>query len=96
MAEYMDKKELDIAFTDKCTGDCGCCQYWNADSYEYDCKLIHNFPPADVVEREKIDKAIEKIENYTPCIEDENMRYAFECGMGKALEIIKRNIGESK
>lgn len=49
-----------------------------------------------MVEREKIDKAIEKIENYTPCIEDENMRYAFECVMGKTLEIIKRNIGESK
>lgn len=92
MAEYIDRDKVlnyqETVITDDYSG--------NETLEVVLAEEILGLTPADVVEREKIDKAIEKIENYTPCIEDENMRYAFECGMGKALEIIKRNIGESK
>lgn len=87
MAEYMDIARID---------DWDNLSIIDDDGYAINVYDVGELPRADVVERAKIDKAIEKIENYTPCIEAENMRYAFECGMGKALEIIKRNIGESK
>lgn len=69
MAEYINKNDLDIAFKDECRGDCGCCPYWNMDSYEYDCGLVHNFQTTNVVEMEKIDRAIEEIEDLDPITE---------------------------
>ncbi len=92
MAEYIDKNELDIAFIKKCTGDCGCCSHWNSDSLKYDCNLIHNFPPANVVEREKIDKAIKEIEDLTFYWIEMNPQTVKE----QILEILKRNIGENR
>lgn len=110
IAEYIDKNELDIAFIEKCTGDCSCCSYWDSESCEYDCKLIHNFPTADVVERDKINKAIEEIEQ-TLYVDSLIFGELIDFKDGKisaddvieefnrvtrieVLEILKRNIGE--
>lgn len=55
-------------------------------------KIVYDIPTADVVEREKIDKAIEEIEqaicSYGFCFVSR--------GMNLALDILKKNIGESK
>lgn len=54
--------------------------------------IIDNVPTADVVEREKIDKAIKEIEqaicSYGFCFVSR--------GMNLALDILKKNIGENK
>jgi hypothetical protein len=52
-------------------------------------ELCMETPNADVVERSKIDKAIEEIQSYKHG--NGNM---FTCGLNKAIEILKRNIGE--
>lgn len=96
MAKYIDKNKLDMAFVDRCAGDCGCCSYWETESYGHDCNLIHNFPPEDVVEREKIDKAIEEIEqliNHSK-LPTVNIYNRYSDGLKDCLEILKRNIGE--
>ena len=52
---------------------------------------INNLQGADVVERSKIDKAIEEIEDL------DNAKYGFESYYqckAEVLEILKRNIGE--
>ena len=56
-------------------------------------KELYDIKPANVVEREKIDKAIEEIEQY---LLEEECNANHEKGVMFALEILKRNIGESK
>lgn len=62
--------------------------------------FILNIPPANVIERSKINKAIEEIEKTENTQEhifydgDIGTRGAFNDGMEKALDILKRNIGE--
>lgn len=92
MAEYIDRNKLGMAFVDRCAGDCGCCSYWETESYGHDCNLIHNFPPADVVEREKIDKAIEEMENLETTILGET----YDDGVADCLEIIDKYIQKAK
>lgn len=53
-------------------------------------KHIKAIPTAGVIEREKIDKAIEEMEMEIYC---DN---GFSQGVQKAMEILKRNIGEDK
>ena len=66
------------------------------------CNDLARFPTADVIELSKIDKAIEEIENTENTQEhafydgDINIKGAFNDGMEKALEILKRHIGEDK
>jgi hypothetical protein len=65
-------------------------------------ELCMETPNGDVIERSKIDKAIEEIEKTENTQEhifydgDICARGAFNDGMEKALEILKRNIGEDK
>lgn len=53
-------------------------------------RRIYNLPPANVVEREKIDKAIDEIEHARLANHNFDDRFIYS----KCLEIIKRNIGE--
>ena len=63
-------------------------------------ELCMETPNADVIERSKIDKAIEEIEKTENTQEhtfydgDINIKGAFNDGIEKALEILKRNMGE--
>lgn len=52
--------------------------------------FIQCLPKADVVERSKIDKAVEDIEHYKSMLANPYNRK----GMERALEIFKRDIGE--
>lgn len=53
-------------------------------------KIVYDIPTADVVEREKIDKAIEEIMEYVKYC-DENLQAPL---ISRAIYILKRNIGE--
>lgn len=79
MAEYIDVPNL-ILFL-----KCG--EY---ESSEDVIKFIENNVTTDVIERSKIDKAIEEMERI---IADTSYFYTSE-GVKLALKIIKRNIGE--
>ncbi len=89
MAEYIDKKYLDRKFQI----DMMC--LWGGtmiDSKE----IIDSLPTADVVERSKIDKAIEEITNlvgYEDGIDTMNVGDDLMISWCKTLEIL-RNIGE--
>ena len=91
MAEYIDKEHL---LTEYCSED--------ERTWDNGLWYIEHEPTANVVEREKIDKAIEEIEslfeeslNECPCTEMQ-----FRCGLTRAIEILEknevyvRNIGE--
>lgn len=85
MAEYIDREELSVTpidITDLPRDKC---------LMVYLAEDVDSLPTADVVERSKIDKAIEEIEDL------DNAKYGFEsyeqC-KAEVLEILKRNIGE--
>ena len=99
MAQYIDRNLIEWYGCDFEDDSCknrecsGCshaeCSHWQ----------VMHIPTADVVEREKIDKAIEEITGYARFHRDktyndtERGKYlAYE----KCIEILKRNIGESK
>lgn len=87
MAEYIDRTNL-ITVTD-IRQDGSEFTYISYDD-------IQSLPTADVVEREKIDKAIEEIEqliNHSklPAV---NIYNKYSDGLKDCLEILKRNIGE--
>ena len=66
---------------------------------EYFIKLddIFDMPTADVIERSKIDKAIEEMEiEYNNLEYAENHKKGASYGIRKSIEILKRNIGESR
>jgi len=54
--------------------------------------FLKTVPTADVVERDKIDKAIEEIMEYVKYC-DENLQAPL---ISRAIYILKRNIGENK
>lgn len=87
MAEYIDRNEVlnyrETVITDDYSG--------NETLEVVSVEEILGLTPADVIEREKIDKAIAEIHSYKHG--NGNM---FDCGMRKALEILKRNIGETE
>ena len=61
--------------------------------------IVDNVPTEDVVEREKIDKAIEEIANYRDfhkdkAAKDTPLEQGYYLGYCKCLEILKRNIEE--
>lgn len=54
-----------------------------------------SIPTSDVIERSKIDKAIEEIEKEEVEVDYmEERKSGFNSGLFRALEILKRNIGE--
>lgn len=59
-------------------------------------KHLVNIPPADVVERSKIDKAIEEMESVYIKLDYYENRLSASYWIRKSIEILKRNIGESK
>lgn len=78
MAEYIDRKRLKQCFhTNICGGNA------------YD-ELIDMQPTADVIERSKIDKAIEEIIKLRKRYPNEDY---YDC-KHEVLEILKKNIGE--
>jgi hypothetical protein len=84
MSEYVDKKYLDRKFQI----DMMCSRGGTIFDTE---KIINALPTADVVEREKINKAIEELKS-----EIEEIAVAFDDdwddGLELILEILKRNI----
>lgn len=84
MAEYVNKKYLDRKFQI----DMMCLRGGTIFDTQ---KIIDSLPTADVIERSKIDKAIEEINDE---INSDFWNSSFEGGLQKALEILKRNIGE--
>lgn len=83
MAEYIDREKIHFH------------RFFDAGDYSQATKCINNMTPADVIERSKIDKAIEEIE----ALEKYEMERFSEDAMyhralKKFLEIFKRNIGE--
>lgn len=77
MAEYIDRERLKEVFD------------WNVVSAGVFNDIIDAQPTADVVEREKVNKAIEEIRSY-----EHGNGNMFWCGMIKAIQIFKRDIGE--
>ena len=89
MAEYIDREKL---IPDRC--------YYEPDGYEaVSCEQIFHEEVADVVEREKIDKAIKKIENIdlmSPFQDGINHYYkSREEIKAEAIKILKETIGEA-
>lgn len=84
MAEYIDREKL---IPDRC--------YYEPYGYEaISCEQIFHEDVADVVEREKIDKAIEEISNIDwkeIIMNYDDVEIGFK---DKVEEILKRNIGE--
>lgn len=81
MAEYINKEEV-LSYSKSYNTD-----GW--DSYTplvVDVEDIEEIPPADVVERSKIDKAIEEMNNIKLVMDCDEMR-------DYCVEILKRNIG---
>ena len=84
MAEYMDIARIDDWNDLSIIDDDG-----NA-TYVYD---VSELPRADVVEREKIDKAIEEMEKFKEDVASTNDLYAQSC-VRHCIVTLKRNIGE--
>jgi hypothetical protein len=97
-AEYIDRNLIEwygCDFEDASCENRECSSCSHAECFQ---PQIMQIPTADVVEREKIDKAIEEIEEY---LLEEEVNGIHEQGIMFALEIFeengicKRNIGES-
>jgi len=86
MAEYIDKKQFDRKFIIKMLSP--------TTSTIFDVKdIIDELPTADVVEREKIDKAIEEMERYSTSFEYAN-RHDLASAVDYCIGVIQRNTGE--
>ena len=79
MAEYIDKEHL---LTEYCSED--------ERTWDNGLWYIEHEPTANVVERDKIDKAIEEIEKQKKLI----IEYEGESDLGIAIKIIKECLGE--
>jgi len=87
MAEYIDRTQLepDTEWSDYDDG-----------FVSYSQSQIRSMPKADVVERSKVDKAIEEIEKIDLIVHD-GINHYYKDGeevITEVLEILKRNIGE--
>jgi len=87
MAEYIDRTELEP--------DTEWSEYYD-DFISYSQSQINSLPTADVVERCKIDKAIEEIEEHikNSKLPTVNRYNTYSEGLKDCLDILKRNIGE--
>lgn len=80
MAEYIDKSvAIQI-----------CMNSWDASDAAQD---IKDEPPAKVIERSKIDRAIDEIERYSTSFEYAN-RHDLASAVDYCIGVIQRNIGE--
>lgn len=87
MAEYIDRTELEP--------DTEWSEYEDG-FVSYSRSQIQGMPKADVIERSKIDKAIEEIEKIDLIVHD-GINHYYKDGeevIAEVLEILKRNIGE--
>ena len=88
MAEYINRAELSVTpidITDLPTDKC---------LMVYLAEDVDSLPTADVVERSKIDKAIEEIKKRDFSIEPFIIGVCLKIYRDEVLEIFKRNIGE--
>ena len=86
MAEYIDRTELEP--------DTEWSEYYD-DYISYSQSQINSLPTADVIERSKIDKAIEDINTEMSYGSARFMQETmYHKGLKRALEILKKNIGE--
>lgn len=102
MAEYIDRQDL-IKFLDNIQQPkMPITEGFKFITIDDAIRVVSERPIADVIERSEIDKAIEEIEKtentqaHTFYDGDINTKGAFNDGMEKALEILKRHIGEDK
>lgn len=87
MAEYIDKNKIPWAKVDNPDGI-----FWERIVFE---SAINNIAPADVIERFKIDKAIEDIkELYTEWENSTDDARLESNPFGAVLNILQRNIGK--
>jgi hypothetical protein len=97
MAEYIEKEQALMQLTGRFPQNMSIEKYIGLVNFR-----INELDTANVIERSKIDNAIEEIEKTENTQEhifydgDICARGAFNDGMEKALEILKRNIGEDK
>lgn len=98
MAEYIDRNKIRWFgcdwenHCDEYNNDCSKCPHGEC---EHD--QVVSIPLADVIEREKIDKAIEEIKGqFYVLLKDETSieELWWNNALEKSLEILKRNIGE--
>ena len=92
MAEYIDRKKMLSKVKTNYIEDA-------ENGYDYYDYLLQDDlmaePQADVIERSKIDKAIEEMEiEYNNFEYTENHNKGASYGIRKSIEILKRNIGE--
>ena len=86
MGEYIDKKYLDRKFQIDMMALRG--------GTIFDTKrIIDSLPTADVIERSKINEAIEEMERYSIGADYEGAKEISKT-IDKCIEILKRNIGE--
>lgn len=89
MAEYIDRAELSVTpidITDLPTDKC---------LMVYLAEDVDSLPTADVIERSKVNKAIEDINTEMSYGSARFMQETmYHKGLKRALEILKRNIGE--
>lgn len=97
MAEYIDRNKTQAYLYNNMMwydGDGYMAEDSEKDKALWD--LVNGIPTADVIERSKIDKAIEEIEqliNHSK-LPTVNIYNRYSDGLKDCLEIIKRNIGE--
>lgn len=95
MAEYIDRNLIEWFGCDYENTDCksreclGCCHA------ECSHSQVMQISTADVVEREKIDKAIEKMERYSASFEYVN-RHDLASAVDYCIGVIQGNIGGSE
>ena len=99
MAEYIDRNLIEWYGCDFEDGSCEHKECSECSQAECSHTQVMQIPTADVVEREKIDKAIEDMANYRDfhkdkVIKDTPLEQGYYLGYCKCLEILKRNIGE--
>ncbi len=90
MAEYIEKEHFDTRVRLAVGMAEGDFTKDFTDGVLFTLELLKTEKTADVVEREKINKAIEEMENLETTILGET----YEDGVADCLEILKKNIGE--
>lgn len=94
MAEYIDRQDL-IKFLDNIQQPkMPITEGFKFITIDEAIKVVSERPTAEVVERSKINKAIEKIKSFNPHLEHDISRSMYEDAKAIFLAILERNIGE--
>ncbi len=95
MAEYIDRNLIEWYGCDFEDGNCKNRECSGCSHAECSHSQVMQIPVADVIEREKIDKAIEEMEFHIKCNTNPKTGMVNLLGQGQImmLDILKRNIG---